>query len=601
MIKVLPAQVVNQIAAGEVIERPFSVVKELVENSLDAGARRITVELEDGGCRLIRVTDDGAGFSPEDLQLAFVSHATSKLADLQDLDHITSLGFRGEALASIAAVSKALIKSRQPDSDSDSKRSDSKRSDSKRSDSKRSGHELSCHGGVLEESKPCGCPVGTSLEIRDLFFNTPARRRFLRTARAEKAKCQELLLRLTLTRLDVDFTLQADNKEVLRLPAGESLKDRVARAFGRHLTAHLLPVKHQAGDYLVEGLVADPDLARRDHSQELLYINGRCAKDRSAGFAIRQAFKEYLMHGRHPVYFLSLWLPPDEVDVNVHPAKAEVRFVNQRLACGLLHSAVTRALASRGLQAQASAGAISVQGEQLPKASSGFPNLSADLFARPEAEVVHSPPPSYGEARVVEQVPANPLLGLQERRFLQVMDLYLVFEHDEGMVVVDQHALHERVLYERFKARDAQREIQVQRLLVPEVLELIPTDKAYLLDAAQELAQEGFLVQDFGGDSIAVQGIPALLGRANVQRLVETFLLGDGEQRPSGATAVVERFHSMACRAAVMSGDRLTEQEIQALLQESQHLQHPHNCPHGRPTTLTFSSSELERFFRRRL
>lgn len=607
VIRVLPPRIINQIAAGEVIERPFSVVKELVENSLDAGATRITVELADGGTRLIRISDDGAGFSAGDLELAFVSHATSKLAELQDLDHIASLGFRGEALASIGAISRAWIRSCQPDGEADD------------------GHEVRCEGGDLGDVRPASCPPGSIIEIRDIFFNTPPRRRFLRSPRAEKAKCQDLLVRLALARLDVDFTFVVDDKQVLRLPSGESLEDRVGRTFGRQLAGNLLPVDHQSDSYRVEGLICHPDLARRDSTMEVLYINGRCAKDRSVMFAVRQAYKEYLMHGRYPVYFLNLWLPPDEVDVNVHPTKSEVRFVQQRLASGVLHEAVRRSLQAGGVQ---SAGIV--VGHSMPKARSGLPDLPVDLFGR-QAGSTSTPGqamPSYEETRVIgaahgsgsDEVaegcsdspgqdtelaatdrPVNPFAALRERTFLQVMNLYLVFEGDDGIVVVDQHALHERVLYERFRRRHDERATRVQQLLVPEIIDLAASDKEWLLASKEDLAAEGFLIEDFGGLSISVLGIPAVLGRAQPQSLVETFIAGVGDQRPSGRDAIVERFHSMACRAAVMSGDRLVEEEIKALLQEALTLEHPHNCPHGRPTVLTFSSPELERYFKRRV
>ncbi|MEE2887018.1 MAG: DNA mismatch repair endonuclease MutL [Planctomycetota bacterium] len=590
VIKVLPSRIINQIAAGEVIERPFSVVKELVENSLDAGATRITVELADGGSQLIRITDDGVGFSPADLELAFVSHATSKLAELQDLDHIASLGFRGEALASIGAISRAWIRSCQPGGEA---------------------YEVRCEGGEIEPPRPAACPPGSILEIRDLFFNTPPRRRFLRSPRAEKAKCQDLLIRLALARLDVDFTFVVDGKQALRLPAGESLKDRVGRTFGRQVAGNLLEVKHQSGTYRVEGLVCHPDLARRDSTMEILYINGRCAKDRSVMFAVRQAYKEFLMHGRFPVYFLGLWLPPEEVDVNVHPTKSEVRFVQQRFAGGVLHEAARRALQAGDIK---SAGIV--VGDEMPKARSGLPDLPADLFGRPEgapprpAQWVSGGSEHSGDQEVAEtspttpesaDVPVNPFAALRERTFLQVMNLYLVFEGDDGIVVVDQHALHERVLYERFRNKHDQRETRVQGLLVPEVIDLSASDKQWLLESKDDLAAEGFLIEDFGGLSISVTGIPAVLGRARPKDLVETFIAGVGDQRPSGREAIVERFHSMACRAAVMSGDRLVDEEIKALLQEALTLEHPHNCPHGRPTVLTFSGPQLERYFKRRV
>ena len=583
MIRVLTAEVVNKIAAGEVVERPFSVVKELVENSLDAGASRIVVELRAGGRDSIRVQDDGVGFGPDDLTLAFVGHATSKLSELDDLERIASYGFRGEALASIGAVSRATIRSRRA--------------------TEGGGHEISCEGGRLDELRPFGCPVGTVVEARDLFFNTPARRRFLRTPDAERARIEELLARLALARLDVDITLIADGRERLRLPAGESLSERVARTFGARVSDQCTAVDVTWEGYRVQGLVGSPDIARRDQTVGLIWINGRLARDKSASFAIRQAYKAFLMPGMQPVYFLMLAVPPDEVDVNVHPTKAEVRFLHARKAAGILHRAAEEGLRTHGLGLAASA-PLSVA-EDKPRAQTGFPSLPSDLFGRSGSAPAL---PTSSSARVVggpsPAVPGrpNPFAACAGARFLQVMDLYLVFEGDDGIVVVDQHALHERVLYERLvKQHDRRGEVAVQRLLVPEVVELGPDDKQWLLDHRDDLASEGFLVEDFGGRAVAVQGVPAVLHRASPRRLLEE-LLGEsqGAARPRVREAVVERFHSMACRAAVMSGDRLDEAEIAALLVTAASLDHPHNCPHGRPTVLTFTAAELERFFRRR-
>jgi DNA mismatch repair protein MutL len=524
------------------------------------------------------VIDDGRGFAPDDLALAFTSHATSKLSAVGDLDHIASLGFRGEALASVGSISRSKIQSRAAGAEA--------------------GTEVRSIGGQASPVQPCGCPVGTVVEVRDLFYNTPARRKFLRSPQAEKARIQDLLVRLALPRLDVDFTLMVDGRRSLRMPKGETLQGRLGRAFGTDVTAGLLQVQRQQGDYQLTGLIAEPDAARKNSTLEVLYVNGRPIRERSATHAIRQAYRDFLMHGRFPAYFLMLALPPDQVDVNVHPTKAEVRFAEGRRVAGFLHESVRMGLLARGFQSRPGTMAV---GEELPRARSGFPDLPQDLFARPD------PPADLGMA--VRETPgvltpatrANPFREWRGS-FLQIMDLYLLFEGVDGLVVVDQHALHERVLYERFKNRNSERKLQIQRLLTPEVIELGAEDKAWLLENAAALAEEGFLVDDFGGSAVAVQGLPAVLGNANPRSIVETFLSGEGceEARPRAHDVIVERFHSMACRAAVMSGDRLSQEEIQSLLEEAAKLEHPHNCPHGRPTVLTFTAGELERYFKRR-
>ncbi|HLQ36289.1 MAG TPA: DNA mismatch repair endonuclease MutL, partial [Planctomycetota bacterium] len=446
----LPPEVVNQIAAGEVVERPGSLVKELVENALDAGAARVRVEIRGGGADSVVVVDDGHGFLPADLPLAFASHATSKLSALADLDHIGSLGFRGEALASIGAVARCSIQSRRHDQDA--------------------GYEARCDGGKESAVAPCGCPPGTRIEVRELFFNTPARRRFLKSAAAEKAKVQELLCEQALARLDVDFTLLADGKQVLRLPAGESLADRFARCFGEELRRGLLPVERTFGNLQVRGLVAEPDLARRDGRLELLYVNGRRAGERSVLQAVRQAYREYVMGGRLPVYVLQLQLPPDQVDANVHPRKSEVRLLESRRVAGCLYSAVQGVLQARA--GAAGAGGV-VLSPELPRARSGFPELPADLFGRPVAAMPPWPLPAPA-ATVRDGPPAaaaggalpNPFARVSGR-FLQVLELYLLLEAPDGLLVVDQHALHERVVYERLQRQHRGRAVAVQRLLAP--------------------------------------------------------------------------------------------------------------------------------------
>ena len=594
MIRKLPTAVVNQIAAGEVVERPVSVAKELIENSLDAGATRVRVELRGGGAEQLTVIDDGDGFSAEDLPLAFASHATSKLSDVHDLEHIGSLGFRGEALASIGAVAKARIQSMRRGA--------------------AEGWEIRCDGGVESTPQPSGCPQGTRIEIRDLFFNVPARRRFLKAPHAERARIQQLVCELALARLDVDFTLVSDDKELLRLPRGVGLAERVQQCFGRELGKGLLPVEREFDGLKVEGVVGEPDLARRDGRLELTYVNGRMAREKSALHAVRQAYREFLMGGRFPVYVLQMVLPADLVDVNIHPRKAEVRFVESRKVAGCLHETVRSALAARTLgagEASGSEGGVSIRPE-LPRARSGFPAAAGSLF---DASAAASPSPpalrrdaDEGPAVVREAAPTagepvarpNPFQRVRGR-FLQVMDLYLLLEGEDGLLVVDQHALHERVTYEQLKRQHAARDVAVQRLLVPAVVELTPSELAWFESVQGELAEEGLLVEPFGPNAIAVQGMPAVLNRTDPKQLVRALATGEADGgRASVGEHIAERFHSMACRGSVMSGDRLTDAEIEELLRVAATLEHPHNCPHGRPTTLTFSSAELERYFRRR-
>lgn len=600
MIKKLPVAVVNQIAAGEVVERPVSVAKELIENSLDAGATRVRVELRGGGAEQLTVIDDGDGFLPEDLSLAFASHATSKLSEVHDLEHIGSLGFRGEALASIGAVAKARLQSMRRDGGE--------------------GWEVRCEGGVETAPQPSGCPQGTRIEIRDLFFNVPARRRFLKAPHAERARIQQLVCELALARLDVDFTLVSDDKELLRLPRDVSLAERLQQCFGRELGKGLLPVHREFEGLKVEGVIGEPDVARRDGRLEMTYVNGRMAREKSALYAVRQAYREFLMGGRFPVYVLQVVLPPDLVDVNIHPRKAEVRFVEARKVAGCLHETVRSALQARTAPmgeagaGVSSAGGVSIRPD-MPRARSGFPSHSSSLFESGGAAAPAPPAALLGggekeEPAVVRDRGGPPADGELARpnpfrkaggRFLQVMDLYLLIEGDDGLLVVDQHALHERVTYEQLKRQHAARDVQVQRLLVPAVVELTPTELGWFESVMDELAEQGLLVEPFGPNSIAVHGMPAVLSKTDPKQLVRALAAGEADgSKSSVGEHIAERFHSMACRASVMSGDRLTDEEIEELLRVAATLEHPHNCPHGRPTTLTFSAAELERYFRRR-
>jgi DNA mismatch repair protein MutL len=600
VIKKLPIAVVNQIAAGEVVERPVSVAKELIENSLDAGATRIRVEIRGGGAEELTVIDDGDGFLPEDLPLAFASHATSKLSTVHDLEHIGSLGFRGEALASIGAIARARIQSRRPDGEE--------------------GWEMRCDGGVESKPQPCGSPPGTRMEIRDLFFNVPARRRFLKAPHAERARIQQLVAELALARLDVDFTLVSDDKELLRLPRNATLAERVGQCFGRDLSRGLLPVSREFDGLKVEGVVGEPDLARRDGKLELTYVNGRLASEKSAVYSVRQAYREFLMGGRFPIYVLHLVLPPNQVDVNIHPRKAEVRFVESRKVAGCLHSTVGSALQARTMtfgEASASEGGVQIRPD-MPRARSGFPTSSPSLFETGgggaggigRGAVRDGSSPSAAEPAIVREPQPGAAPNAAERpnpfrraagRFLQVMDLYLLLEGDDGLLVVDQHALHERVVYEQLKKQHAERDVQIQRLLVPAVVEVTPGELAWLESVQEQLGSEGLLIEPFGPNAIAVQGMPTVLAKTDPKQLVRALAMGESDDGKSAiGEHIAERFHSMACRGSVMSGDRLTDAEIEELLRVAATLDHPHNCPHGRPTVLTFSSAELERYFRRR-
>ncbi len=574
-IRALPPAVVDCIAAGEVVERPASVVKELVENALDAGARRVAVFLEDGGRTLVRVEDDGEGMGPEDLALAFAPHATSKIRTLEDLESVATYGFRGEALASIGAVSESSVTSR-PRGGGAAFRVEDRR-------------------GAVSPPAPAPHPEGTTVEVRSLFAGVPARRKFLRSAAAEAARATEAVVRFALARPDAAFLLEVDGRTVLRAPAGETARERAARAFGRERSEALLPVSLRRGEVSVEGFVAPPESAERGRPPQHIFVNGRAVSDRTVAHAVRAALEGLVTLHRQPAWVLSVALPPGEVDVNVHPAKSEVRFRRP----SAVHEAVEEAVREAVLAGEAAPG---IPGEALRGREGIREALDAYLggaAAAPRQATLEFPsrasaPP---DAPAPDRTAADSGESEGPVRVLQVRDTFLVFEARDGIAVVDQHALHERVLLERLRARAGAPEIQ--RLLVPEVLEVGPVDAAAAEEAAPVLRRAGLLVERFGPGAVAVQGVPRVLSHRPVRAVAEAALRRLREGGGHGDDLLHGVLETMACHAAVRAGDPLPEAEARALVAEGRGLDTSGHCAHGRPTELRIPFAELEKRFRR--
>ncbi len=578
-IRLLPRAVVDVIAAGEVVERPASVVKELVENALDAGARRVDVAVEDGGRTLIRVEDDGEGMDASELPLAFSSHATSKIRGLEDLAAVATFGFRGEALASIGAVSDAAIASRT------------------RGDS--SGHRVEDRRGEVGTVAPAAHPEGTTVEVRSLFAGLPARRKFLRSPPAETARVAEVVARFALGRPDVAFTLQADGKVVLRAPAGESARERAARALGRDRAEGLLEIRGGGGKVRVEGFLSPPAEAEPGRPPQFLLVNGRSVADRTIAHAVRSALEGLVTVNRQPAWAIAVSLPPAEVDVNVHPAKSEVRFRRP----SEVHEAVRGAVREAVLSGERTPG---IPGEALGGRQGVREALDAYLGGACASGTRGQEGLRFGglEGTSIDRTSESASL-LEERRrmpILQVRNTFLVYEAEDGIAIVDQHALHERVLLERLHGRAGRESVEVQRLLVPEVIDCGPADAAAAAEAADLLRGAGLLVEPFGPGSIAVQGIPhALSGRpirgvalAALRRVREAGGSGDPQEVLHGV------LETMACHAAVRAGDPLLPEAAAALLASGRDLPASGHCAHGRPTELRISFAELEKRFRRR-
>jgi DNA mismatch repair protein MutL len=543
-IRVLPQHVADAIAAGEVVERPASVVKELVENSLDAGARRVTVEVQGAGRTLIRVVDDGCGIEPGDLSLAFRRHATSKVSTVDDLRRIGTLGFRGEALASVAAVSDLECRS--------------------------GGARVRLRAGeLLEEGAAMPVP-GTAVEVRDLFANTPARLRFLKSDATEQAACARLLQSYGLLYPDVRFQLAVGGRSVLKTDGGGDLRRAAAAVLGQEVGGELLSVQGEG----VRGLVSQPRLSRGSRDAVLLAVNRRPIASRSLGYAVEECYLGMLEKGRYPITVLDLELDPGAVDVNVHPAKREVRFRDERGVFASVQRAVRAALtASQPYRLEAPGGAA----------------------LRPP--VLHeAPPPLYAISSPPPALPEGPAPGLL-RPLGQVLDGYLVAEGSEGVVLVDQHAAHERVLYNRFLARLAGGPAASQPLLLPETLELDPRQAAAAADHRERLSALGFEVEAFGPGAVRLLAVPVETPAGQAVEAVRELLTVLAESRPHD---LVERAAaSLACHSAVRFGDRLDPAEQRRLLHELEQAEASVTCPHGRPTRLVLDWQELQRHFRR--
>lgn len=731
-INLLTPSVINKIAAGEVIERPASVVKELLENSVDALASRIEIDVVDGGAELIRISDDGEGIHPDDLLLAVTSHATSKLKNADDLFQVQTMGFRGEALASISEVSRFRLRTRQAD--------------------RPEGYDLEVDGGVMSPPKECGCPIGTTIEVKQIFFNTPVRRKFLKSSATELGHICEQFTRIALANPRLHLVLRHNQKVVYELPATDKLLERLKFFYGPQLADQLIWVESQVNNNRIWGYVAHPSQNKATRKGEYLFLNGRWIQDRSLQHALTEAYRGLLMVGRYPIAFLFLEMPPSEVDVNVHPTKAEVRFQDSQPLYRLLLSAIRNKFLGMNLESTikvpgqnkdrkpepipepqpelplqpnslreelsawatgqlpgtamslpaADSGQSSRFGESQPRIPLGgipsfkpFPD-TVQSFARTttasvadlrenasgvresgdagsargtpgppgysselppggqvsvageidapdgssgldqgidiadatatkwssaatahESDLLHSEfagaETTFGSAspttssvshlpEITASVPfAHPSHNDGTLRAMQVHDCYLVVESAEGLTVIDQHALHERIMYEYLRERVLSGSVESQRLLLPETVELTPPEACALLEHSETLARIGLEVSDFGGNTVLLSRYPVMLRRLSLSQLVKDIAqqLCDSGLAPSRRDLLDELLHMMSCKAAVKAGQRLSQEEIDSLLAQRHLIDDAHHCPHGRPTSLTLSRVELDRQFGR--
>ncbi len=609
-IKRLPNETVNRIAAGEVIERPASVIKELVENALDAGARQIDIRYEDGGRRVITVTDDGCGMGPDDLPLAIERHATSKLSKGEnghwDLLNIGTMGFRGEALPSIGSVARVNITSQTQDTEN--------------------AWELSVEGGAIKPLKPAprfGLS-GTRIDVRDLFYATPARLKFLKSERSEALAISDVIKRLAMANPRVGFTLGNAQRTTLKLSAGKDQLTRLSSILGRDFGDNAIAVDAEREGIHLSGFAGLPTYSRGSSQHQYLFVNGRPVKDRLLHGAVRGAYQDFLARDRHPVVALYVELPREHVDVNVHPAKTEVRFRNPGLVRGLIVSALRHALAAAGHRASTTVSDYALGKIQTSQAQYGFqqnynrPGQAAPYRHDPamhplvdgfgyggkveeDAEAFTSSEHLSGNAASPQDqtdLTANPLGAARA----QLHETYVVAQTADGIVIVDQHAAHERLVYERMKAAMADKGVERQALLIPDIVDLGETDAARVLSRADELAEMGLMIEAFGAGAVAVRETPALLGEMDVQGLLRD--LADDLSEYDEALSLKERFEhvcgTMACHGSVRAGRRLGAAEMNALLREMEATPHSGQCNHGRPTYVELKLADIERLFGRR-
>ena len=591
-IRQLPDVIINQIAAGEVVERPASVVKELVENALDAGARRVDIDLEEGGVRLIRIRDDGNGIDPGDLPLAVARHATSKIASLDDLESVATLGFRGEALPSIASVSRFILVSRRDDAEH--------------------GAALQVDGGRIGEVSPRAHPRGTTVEVRDLFYNVPARRRFLRAERTELSHIEEWLRSLALARPDVELRVSHNGKASRRYRAldlldadatPESSPERLLETLGDGFAANALRIDHAGAGLRLHGWIARPVYNRASTDQQYLYVNGRSVRDRNVAHAVRQAYSDVLFHGRHPAYVLFLELDPRGVDVNVHPAKHEVRFRESRLVHDFVYRSLQQALAET--KAGAAAGAAHAGAATVGGAAAASPAA----FAMPQPHLslqVGDARAAYAQLYADRPAPSLPTsddatLPPLGNAVAQLHGIYILAESAEGLVVVDMHAAHERIGYEKLKAAHDNAGMRSQPLLVPEQVAVAEREADTAEREAATLAELGFEVSRTGPQALLLRAVPALLADGDTVALLRDVLADLREHGESRRVAEQrdELLSTMACHGAVRANRRLTIHEMNALLREMEATERSGQCNHGRPTWARFDLAEIDRWFLR--
>jgi len=584
-IVALDQNMINMIAAGEVIERPASVVKELMENSIDAETTKITVSIEDGGRKLISVADDGCGMDAEDLANAFESHATSKIKTSSDLRAISTLGFRGEALASIASVAQVRAVSRTKDSPV------------------ANCIEIDC--GNKAGVSPCSADYGTTIHIRDLFYKLPARRKFLKTANTETAHITEHFTRVALANCNLDMTLIHNGRELYRLSSEQSLRQRIAELFSSEISENLIEAESDEKQLHIFTLMGKPGIARANNKFQYVFLNGRFIRDKFISHAIKEAYRGSLEPDRFPVIFLFIQMPYENYDVNVHPTKIEVRFYNANLVHSQILGCLREKLLGTNLETRAKIPATTGsprlnRGQKIADAMAEFFKKHRPVQTQQQFSSLATSSPVKRDVSYEKSTQYETSL-LPQRKFLQIHDSFIVTQTDDGFTIIDQHALHERIIYEDLRRRIRKSNLESQKLLIPESFELTDSQADALKSNAELVEKLGIELVPFGPKTYAVQAFPTLLAKVApldfVQDLIDLLDRKDITSEPE--RLLDEVLNMAACKAAIKAGQKLNDSEIEQLLADKEATESASHCPHGRPTTIKFTISDLEKQFKR--
>ncbi|MBN1391840.1 MAG: DNA mismatch repair endonuclease MutL [Sedimentisphaerales bacterium] len=595
-IVVLDQNMINTIAAGEVIERPASVVKELIENSIDAGATKISVLIEDGGRKLISVTDNGYGMDAEDLAAAFDPHTTSKIKTSKDLQSISTLGFRGEALASIASVAQIKTVSKTKDS--------------------LTGNCIEIDCGEKSNVSPCSADCGTTIQVRDIFYKLPARRKFLKTANTEMEHITEHFTRVALANDGLDMTLVHNGKELYRLAGKQGVRQRIAELLSPEFGENLIETESREKDLHLFALLGKPSISRTSNKFQYIFLNGRFIRDKFISHAIKEAYRGCIEPNRFPVVFLFIQMPCENYDVNVHPTKIEVRFYNTNLIHSQILGAIREKLLGTNLQMEAkmpvitapakvtAAGASAAhrRSQEIADAMAEFFKKHQSVHTQQQFDIAQKKsfvPLHPGAGKTFDQTIPSHLAGT--RSFLQIHDSFIVAEAEDGFIIVDQHALHERIMYEDLRRRIRKSNLESQKLLIPESFQVTDAQADAISANAELLEKLGIELAPFGPKTSAVQAFPTLLAKASPLDFVKDLidLLTDKGLKLNAEELLDEVLNMAACKAAIKAGQKLTDNEIEQLLADEEDIERASRCPHGRPTVIKFTLAELEKQFKR--